>query len=62
MYDIHSHILPAIDDGPPQMEYSVAMALASKNDTKCPSFVYQDELTNLTHDIYFMETIFVNQL
>ena len=32
MYDIHSHILPAIDDGPPQMEYSVAMALASKND------------------------------
>jgi len=32
VYDIHSHILPDIDDGPSEMEHSLAMALASKND------------------------------
>ena len=32
MYDIHSHILPNIDDGPHGMEDSVAMARIAKND------------------------------
>ena len=32
MYDIHSHILPNIDDGPHTMEDSVAMARIAKND------------------------------
>ena len=32
MYDIHSHILPNIDDGPHEMDDSVAMARVAQND------------------------------
>ena len=37
MYDIHCHILPGIDDGPDQLEDSLAIAgLAAEDGTRTP--------------------------